>query len=190
MKDRLQKLQELESIRLKLGLNDQQFEILKENFLLEDQPVPKGVPLGDYTLIERLGEGVLGKVYKALSPTEDIVCVKVLRPELMTEPYIDRFLQKTETMIIQSHPNLVNVTNTMSSPAIAMIMDYIDGAPFSANDEPVPIPAVEYIVQEILTGLDYWHGQGLFHGDLKPSNIILSRHGKVFILDYGMYIIY
>ncbi len=190
MSDHLNRLKELERIRQDLNLSETEFQFLKENFVQKDDrphggPPTQGVPLGDHILVERLGEGPWGKCYKAEDPQGRFVVLKVLRPELMVEPHLSRFRAHANTLVDVDHPNLADHLSVMNSPALAMVIEYLDGAPFSANDEPVPVEAVEYIVQEMLNALVEIHAAGSCHGDIKPSNVILCRDGVVKVMDTG-----
>jgi serine/threonine protein kinase/flagellar motor switch/type III secretory pathway protein FliN len=89
-------------------------------------------------------------------------------------------------MVDVFHPNWIISHEVIREPGLALVGEYLDGAPFSINDEPVPIEAVAFILREILTGLSYLHERKQFHGNLKPSNVILCRDGAVKLLDWGM----
>jgi len=193
MSDKEQRLRELEAQARAMGLSPTQVNKMREAILSADPPQApiarpsEGVPFGQYALVERLGNGILSKMYKGLSPEGKEVALKILRPDFMKAPFLDRFTSISTRMVEIFHPNWIISHDVIREPGLALVSEYLDGAPFSINDEPVPVNAVAFIVQEILNGLSYLHSQGQHHGNLKPSNVILCRDGGVKLLDMGMH---
>jgi serine/threonine protein kinase len=197
--DREHTIRKLEEQAHALGLSREQVKKMKEAILSSEDsgsspkesqiPVAssQGVPFGQYALIERLGNGVLSKMYKALSPEGEEVVLKIMRPDFMKAPFLDRFVEVSTKMVDVFHPNWIISHEVIREPGLALVGEYLDGAPFSINDEPVPIEAVAFILREILTGLSYLHERNEYHGNLKPSNVILCRDGAVKLLDWGMH---
>ena len=194
MSDR-ERIRQLEEQARALGLSQEQVESMKTAILSSQSTEPKqrsaqvegGVPFGKYSLVERLGNGVLSKMYKAISPDGEEVVLKIMRPDFMKSPFIDRFSELSSKMVEFFHPNWIISHEVIREPGLALVSEYLDGAPFSINDEPVPIDAVTFILREILTGLAYIHEKGGYHGNLKPTNVILCRDGAVKLLDCGMH---
>ena len=190
-----ERIRQLEEQARALGLSREQVESMKTAILSSkstEQQMPSphhegGVPFGQYSLVERLGNGVLSKMYKALSPEGEEVVLKIMRPDFMKSPFLDRFSEISAKMVEFFHPNWIISHELIREPGLALVSEYLDGAPFSINDEPVPIDAVTFILREILTGLAYVHEKGEYHGNLKPTNVILCRDGAVKLLDYGMH---
>ena len=84
---------------------------------------------------------------------------------------------------------IVSYLDFIAEPEPYIMMEYLDGAPFSVNDEPVPHVAVDFIFQKLLEGLIALHNQGIMHGDIKPSNVFLCRDSRCKILDPMMWTI-
>ena len=193
MSDR-ERIRQLEEQARALGLSREQVESMKTAILSSKSAEPDtrpvlhegGVPFGRYSLVERLGNGVLSKMYKAISPEGEEVVLKIMRPDFMKSPFLDRFSTIAEKMVDFFHPNWIISHELIREPGLALVSEYLDGAPFSINDEPVPVDAVTFILREILTGLAYVHEKGEYHGNLKPTNVILCRDGAVKLLDWGM----
>lgn len=193
-----EQIRKLEEQARALGLSREQVESMKKAILSSSSssssslsPSPslnaEGVPFGQYSLVERLGNGVLSKMYKAISPQGEEVVLKIMRPDFMKSPFLDRFTEISTKMVDIFHPNWIISHEVIREPGLALVSEYLDGAPFSINDEPVPVEAVAFILREILTGLAYIHEKNEYHGNLKPSNVILCRDGGVKLLDWGMH---
>ena len=194
MSERERAIQKLEEQARELGLSSEQVQKMKEAILASATATTShpsvaagtGVPFGKYALIERLGNGILSKMYKAISPEGQEVVLKIMRPDFMKAPFLERFEEVSRKMLDVFHPNWIISHDVIREPGLALVSEYLDGAPFSINDEPVPIEAVAFILREILTGLSYLHEKGEHHGNIKPSNVILCRDGAVKLLDSGM----
>ena len=190
-----EQIRKLEEQARALGLSREQVESMKTAILSSpttNASAPtlqetQGVPFGRYSLIERLGNGVLSKMYKAVSAEGEEVVLKIMRPDFMKSPFLDRFTEISTKMVDIFHPNWIISHEVIREPGLALVSEYLDGAPFSINDEPVPVEAVAFILREILTGLAYVHEKNEYHGNLKPSNVILCRDGGVKLLDWGMH---
>jgi serine/threonine protein kinase len=149
--------------------------------------------LGPYVFQELLGEGGMGRVYKAQHSRLGVVrAVKVIRKEKLKHPAAEpRFLQEVAALAKMEHPNVVRVYNAdQIGDTHYYEMELIDGTdltkivkaqgPLSVSD------ACEYIRQGAL-GLQHAFEKGLVHRDIKPSNLILSRKGRVVkLVDLGL----
>ena len=151
----------------------------------------QGMRLGSYELIRRLGEGGMAQVYLA----RDVrlgreVAVKVLDRRLGERSgFRDRFLREAKLAAALDHPNIVQLYDFGEEGAdLYLVMPYMSGgslqdklsqAPFSIND------VVNYAMQ-IADALEYAHGQGIIHRDVKPANIMLHADGRVLLGDFGL----
>jgi len=151
--------------------------------------------LGAYRLIDRLGEGGMGQVYKALHTAMGrLVALKVVRPELVADSKtIRRFQREVQSAAQLSHPHIVTVFDAANVGNVHFLaMEYIDGidvADLIRHGGPLPVAqACDYVRQAAL-GLQHAHERGLIHRDIKPSNLLITRNptaGTVKILDMGL----
>lgn len=148
--------------------------------------------LGNYVLLEKLGEGGMGQVYKARHRRLDrVVAIKTLRSELdCSREAISRFQREVRAAARLSHPNIVVAYDANESGGIPfLVMEYVDGQDLSSlvrGQGPLSVAtAVDYLLQAA-RGLEYAHRQGVLHRDIKPSNLIVDRSGTLRILDMGL----
>ncbi len=148
--------------------------------------------LGQYTLLEKLGEGGMGQVFKAHHRYMDrIVALKLMRKERLESPdAVRRFQQEVRALAALSHPNIVLAHDAHEiDDTHLMVMEYVEGAIDLAKlvrkNGPLPVPqACDYIRQAAL-GLQHAHEKGMVHRDIKPGNLLLAG-GVVKILDMGL----
>jgi len=154
--------------------------------------------LGQYALIDRLGEGGTGQVFKAWhSNLGRYVAIKVLRPEMVADSEtVNRFYREiTVSGNLPAHPNLINAFDSGQLGATHFLaMEYVEGIDLErlvSQSGPLSIErACNYLHQAAL-GLQHAHQHGLVHRDIKPSNLIVSGHsesepGVVKLLDLGL----
>lgn len=157
---------------------------------------PEGVTFGDrYVLLEKLGAGGMGAVYKGYDKVlKKTVAVKVLLPNAQAEAMI-RFHQEAKMAAKLSHANILSVFDFGQSADgdLYLIMDFIDGeslADLIKRDGPLDPEFAARIFLQICAGLEHAHSQGILHRDIKPSNIMLVPDVKgyleVKIVDFGL----
>jgi serine/threonine protein kinase/Leucine-rich repeat (LRR) protein len=152
-----------------------------------------GLALGPYVLLERLGAGGMGQVFKARQQKLDrVVALKVIRKERLTHPDAGRrFLREIRAAAQLSHPNIVlalDADDVAGTPVL--VMEYVEGgidlARLVRQAGPLPVEqACDYLRQAAL-GLQHAHERGLIHRDIKPSNLLLDRQGRIKLLDLGL----
>ncbi len=137
--------------------------------------------LGQYHLLEKIGEGGMGQVYKARQCNLDrIVALKVIRKECLDNPKVlSRFQREIRAAGHLSHPNIVRAYDAdQVNGSYFIALEYIDGvdlAKMVKNDGPLPVNlACDYIRQAAL-GLQHAHERGLVHRDIKPANLLVGR---------------
>jgi serine/threonine protein kinase len=148
--------------------------------------------LGEYVILDKLGSGGMGDVYKALHRRMNrIVAVKTLSRSFDTaDVSVERFHREVRAAARLNHANIVTAYDAGESGGTHyLVMEYVDGndlAKFVRIQGPLPVGlAVEYILQAA-RGLEYAHLQGVIHRDIKPSNLLLDKNGTVKILDMGL----
>lgn len=147
--------------------------------------------IGRYEVIELIGQGAMGKVYKARDPNIDrVVAVKVIRPELISqsETFLQRFQRETQAAGRLAHPNIVVVYDAnMQAELSYMVMEYLEGRSLAQviGEGLSPQQVIDLSLQ-ICDALDYAHSQGLVHRDIKPENVMILSGGRVKITDFGL----
>ena len=150
-----------------------------------------GRSLAHYSIIEKLGEGGMGAVYKARDERLDrFVALKVLPADKMSDPERrGRFTQEAKSASALNHPNIVTIYDIGQADDVHFIsMEYVAGQTLDRLIGPKGLPlkeALAFAIQ-IADGLGKAHAAGIVHRDLKPSNIIVTTDGLVKILDFGL----
>jgi eukaryotic-like serine/threonine-protein kinase len=153
--------------------------------------------VGPYRLLDRLGQGGMGQVFKARHVTMDrVVAVKVIPRKRVSDPAaVERFYREVRAVAQLSHPNIVTAFEVgRAGETHYLAMEYVDGidlARLVQQSGPLPIPqACEYVRQAAL-GLQHAHERGLVHRDIKPGNLMVARPNPdgppvIKILDFGL----
>ncbi len=161
------------------------------------EPAPSGrgqeLLLGSYILLERLGEGGMGQVYKAKNwKLGRVVALKLIRKErLSSEDTVRRFHREIRAAAQLSHPNIVLAYDADEVNGTHFFaMEHVEGvdlAKLVKQHGPLPVAvACEYVRQAAL-GLQQAHERGMVHRDIKPHNLLLATQGSVVkILDMGL----
>jgi serine/threonine-protein kinase len=155
----------------------------------------RGLLLGQYVLLERLGEGGMGQVLKARHQKLDrMAAVKLIRPERLANPTIvERFQREARAAARLAHQNIVAVYDADEVGGTHFFaMEYVEGtdlAKLVKQQGPLPAAVACDYVRQAALGLQHAHEQGLVHRDIKPSNLLLAGKaggGVVKILDMGL----
>jgi serine/threonine protein kinase/tetratricopeptide (TPR) repeat protein len=154
-----------------------------------------GCMISHYRVLEKLGEGGMGVVYKA----EDTklnrpVALKFLPPGLTLDPEARRrFLLEARAAAALNHPNIVTVYEIDEHEGKTfMAMEYLEGCPLhkrladADGSPPLPLSDALDIAMQAADGLDAAHARGIVHRDIKPANLFITRDGRVKILDFGI----
>ena len=155
----------------------------------EAQQFPR--PFNDnYDLIGTLGKGGMGLVYKALDKKlKREVAFKILDASADGEA-IQRFYLEAQAMKELDHQNIVHVFDFgKQDNQLFIAMTYVQGYSLSdvlQKQSKLPFDAIELIVRQIARGLLYAHSKGIVHRDVKPSNIMLTRDNRVYVMDFGI----
>ncbi|NQT13136.1 MAG: serine/threonine protein kinase, partial [Planctomycetes bacterium] len=152
----------------------------------------KGLALDEYIVLDRIGAGGMGEVFKARHRTmERVVALKVLPLKAMKSPdAVQRFHREVRAAAKLTHPNIVTAYDAREHEGIhCLVMEYVDGKDLAnvlADEGPLPVEqAVDY-ARQAARGLEYAHEQGVIHRDIKPGNLLVDRKGTVKILDMGL----
>src|SRR5271154_484707 len=151
-----------------------------------------GTEIGSYKILEKLGQGGMGVVYKAVDTGLDrMVAMKVLNPDLSKNPdLVERFRAEARAQANLNHTNLATLYAFMVHQGTAiMVMEFVEGETFAQIiRRRGPIPEVEAIplFRQSLLGIGYAHRAGILHRDIKPSNLMLNKNGLVKVMDFGI----
>ena len=153
----------------------------------------KELTIGSYQLVDLLGEGGMGRVFKAkhLRLGRD-VALKVIRKEKLSNPVaVGRFRQEIHAAAQLSHPNVVMAFDAEEAEGggLCLSMEYVEGTDLTklirANG-PMPIPMACDAIRQAAIGLQHAFERGMVHRDVKPSNLLLTPRGQVKVLDLGL----
>jgi tetratricopeptide (TPR) repeat protein/predicted Ser/Thr protein kinase len=152
-----------------------------------------GTVLGNrYEILELLGEGGMGAVYKAADREVDrIVALKVIRPEMASNPEIlARFKQELLLSSQVTHRNVIRIYDLGEAEGVKFItMEYLEGENLHQilkERNKLEVAEAVDIMEQVASGLAAAHGVGIIHRDLKPSNIMLDKKGRVVVMDFGL----
>jgi serine/threonine protein kinase len=142
-------------------------------------------------ILEHLGQGGMGVVYKARQRQLDrLVAVKLLPPSVGEEPaFAERFTREAQALARLNHPNIVQVYDFgRTDEYFYFVMEYVDGVNLRAliRDHKLDPEAALKIVPQICEALQFAHDEGIVHRDIKPENILVDKKGRVKIADFGL----
>ena len=147
-----------------------------------------GLLVGNYVILDRLGSGSMGRVYKAHHQMMDRqVALKIIAPELVTnEKVVARFHREMKLVGRLDHPNVIRAFDAgQYNQILFMVMEYVSGYSLGQRLRKGAIPPIEmvdYAAQAAL-GLAHAHEQGIVHRDIKPSNLLLTDEKQLKVLD-------
>ena len=155
------------------------------------RPDLKGVAFGHYRILEEIGVGGMGVVYRALDTRlHRTVAIKVLPSTHVADPDRKRrFLQEARAASKLNHPNIVTLHDMASDGGVDyLVMEYVAGKTLKELICPEGLPISEaggYAIQ-LVGALAVAHAAGLIHRDIKPANIMVTNDGQVKVLDFGL----
>src|SRR5215210_4435266 len=153
---------------------------------------PKISSIGTYRIIELVGEGAMGVVYRAQdSVLERTVAIKVMNESIARQEDLrKRFLHEAQAAGSLQHPNVVSIYDLGEVDGHLFIaMEFVPGVDLETlieTGEPLSLQAKLDVVIDVLTGLTFAHKRGIVHRDIKPANIRVGEDGRAKIMDFGV----
>lgn len=158
----------------------------------ERTPSPTHTSFGDYELLEELGSGGMGVVYRARQKRLDrIVALKIIRPDRLEQTAtLLRFQREIRAAARLAHPNIVIIYDADDVGGVPFLsMEYVHGMNFLTRVRQhgaLPVEMARSCIRQAALALQHVHERGLVHRDVKPSNLMLTRDGTVKLLDLGL----
>ena len=163
----------------------------------QDPFIGRDILNGQYQILQKIGSGGMGSVYRALQPSMNrMVGVKILHPKLANrKDLVSRFRREARAMSHLTHPNTTKVFlyGELDDGSLYIIMEFLDGKNLNQmvrSDGPFAVDRALPILIQVCGALDEAHKQGIIHRDLKPENIFLCTQGGMKdypkVLDFGL----
>jgi serine/threonine-protein kinase len=154
-------------------------------------PLEPGTTLLQYRLVEKIGAGGMGVVWKAVDTSLGReVAIKVLPAALAGDPdHLTRFEREARLLASLNHPNIAGIFGVHHADGVHFLaMELVAGEDLAARLEkgPLPLESALQVARDVATGLEAAHERGVIHRDLKPSNVRMTADGSAKVLDFGL----
>jgi serine/threonine-protein kinase len=155
-------------------------------------PEPPSTTIGKYQVLELVGEGAMGSVYRALDPVLNrSVAIKVMSDAIARDLTLrDRFMREAQAAGSLQHPNVVTIFDFGEIEGhLYIAMEFVDGIDLEeliARHVPMTMEQRIGVAIDVLLGLSYAHKRGVVHRDIKPANIRITEDGRAKIMDFGV----
>ncbi len=154
------------------------------------EPPSAGRRLGDFSIVRELGRGGMGVVFEAVqSGLNRRVAIKVMNAALLTEDGVTRFRREAEILARLDHPNVVRVFAVGEADGVPYYaMEYVDGTPLDVvlRLGRMRLAQAVDVAAQAASGLAGAHAAGVVHRDVKPSNLLVAKDGRIVLTDFGL----
>ena len=149
-----------------------------------------GQTLGQYRIVEPLGQGDMAAVFKAYQPSLDRhVAIKVLPAQhALTPGFSERFLRKARAVAQLNHPNILPILDFGQAGDLSyIVMKLVSGGTLRDRlRDAIELDETAHLIEQIAAALDHAHGRGILHRDVKPANVLLDEGDWVQLADFGL----
>ena len=169
--------------------------LLSEALALTSQPEnpnAAGARFGAWTLVEKIGEGGMGEVWRAARSDglfEGKAAIKLLRSDLPADKLAARFARERAVLARLNHPNIARLRDAgIANDQVFIVLELVEGEPllpFVAAHAPTLVSRVR-LIRDIARAVEHAHSHLVLHRDLKPSNVLVTNDGTVKLLDFGI----
>ncbi|HZX10598.1 MAG TPA: serine/threonine-protein kinase [Acidobacteriota bacterium] len=152
--------------------------------------------IGKYEILDTIGKGAMGVVYKALDPDINrVVAIKAIRFDVISEEsdreeIMKRFIREAQSAGKLIHPNIVTIYDVVRSENMTyIVMQYIEGYSLQktiSSGEKIPTEKAVRLMTQICDALGYAHQKGIIHRDIKPANILIDKEENPYLVDFGI----
>lgn len=153
---------------------------------------PEAITVGNYQLVQKLGEGGMGAVFKGVDlMVEREVAIKMLRPEIARQPgIVERFHAEAVALAKLNHPHIATLYSFFrDGEQYFMVMEFVKGRTLESmlrQSRQIAVGQAVAIASQVLAAIEHAHSLGILHRDIKPANIMLTEQGQVKVTDFGI----
>src|SRR5262245_24260476 len=146
---------------------------------------------GRYEVLGLLGEGSMGRVYRAFDPLgHRVVAIKTVRPEFLggetADEYLRRFRREAQAAGALSHPSIITIFDVGADYFVMELLEGVTLQQLLRERGRLPLAEALGILEPVAEALDYAHEKGVIHRDIKPGNLMLLPDGRAKIMDFGV----